>query len=334
MAKEKAEKGEKKDLASTLSELQKKYGVMSIGRLGDKPEVVVDVISTGSRGLNKAIGAGGFPKGRIIELWGLEASGKTLIALSAAAECQRTGGKVAFIDAEHAFNAGFARTLGVDVENLIYSQPDYGEQALDMVETLLENNVVDYIIVDSVAGLVPQKELEGEMGDSFMGLQARMMGQAMRKLTGPAAKSNTAVVFINQIREKIGVAFGDPRTTTGGNALKYYASLRMEVRRVATLKSGDTVIGHRAAVKVVKNKVGQPHGEAQFNLYYADHAHPGIDMFGELVEEAIAKEIIDKAGAWYSFKGERLGQGEENTKNFIRGNEKIKAEILAALGAS
>lgn len=333
MAKEKAEKGEKKDLASTLSELQKKYGVMSIGRLGDKPEVVVDVISTGSRGLNKAIGAGGFPKGRIIELWGLEASGKTLIALSAAAECQRTGGKVAFIDAEHAFNAGFARTLGVDVENLIYSQPDYGEQALDMVETLLENNVVDYIIVDSVAGLVPQKELEGEMGDSFMGLQARMMGQAMRKLTGPAAKSNTAVVFINQIREKIGISFGDPRTTTGGNALKYYASLRMEVRRVGALKQGDTVIGHRAAVKVVKNKVGQPHGEAQFNLYYANHEHPGIDMFGELVEEAIAKEIIDKAGAWYSFKGERLGQGEENTKNFIRGNEKIKSEILAALGA-
>lgn len=333
MAKEKAEKGEKKDLDGVLAELNKKYGVMTINRLADKPKVVVDVISTGSRSLNKAIGAGGFPKGRIIELWGLEASGKTLITLSAAAECQKEGGKVAFIDAEHAFNAAFAKTLGVDVDNLIFCQPDYGEQGLDIVETLLENNVVDLIIVDSVAGLVPQKELDGEMGDSHIGVQARMMGQAMRKLTGPAAKSNTAVVFINQIREKIGVMFGDPRTTTGGNALKYYASLRMEVRRVATLKSGDTVIGHRAAVKVVKNKVGQPHGEAQFNLYYAAHEHPGIDMFGELVEEAITKNIIDKAGAWYSFKGERLGQGEENTKNFIRGNEKIKTEIIAALGA-
>ncbi len=333
MAKDKTDKykQEKKGLAETLANINKAHGAMTIGRLGDIPAVEVDVISTGSRSLDKQLGAGGFPKGRIIELWGLEASGKTLLTLSAAANCQRDGGTVAFIDAEHAFNRKFAANLGVDVDSLVFCQPDYGEQALDIVEQLLVNNVVDLIIVDSVAGLVPKAERDGDMGDHHVGLQARMMGQACRKLTGPAAKSNTAVIFINQIREKVGVMFGDPRTTAGGNALKYYASVRLEVKRIGAIKEGDTTVGHRCGVLVKKNKVGQPHGEAEFDLYYGG-AHPGIDFVGEVLDEAVVAGVVEKSGAWFSYKGERIGQGNANSKEFLRTNPKVMEDIMKELG--
>lgn len=333
MAKEKEKTDGKKDLKTTLADINKRFGAMTINKVKDyTTDKTIEAISTGSYSLNKQLGCPGFPKGRIIEVWGLEASGKTLLTLSAAAQCQQNGGVVAFIDAEHALNPTFARSLGVDMDELVFCQPDYGEQALEIVSDLLDNDVVDLIIIDSVAGLVPKKELDGEVGDVHVGLQARMMSQALRILTGKAAKSNTAVVFINQVREKIGVLYGSPNTTSGGNALKFYASVRLEMRKSGMIKEGDKVIGHRATVKVIKNKVGQPHGEAEFNLYYGGHAHPGIDYFGELIEEAVKRNIVEKAGAWYSFKGERLGQGENNSIDFVRNNPSIKEAILKELG--
>src|SRR5499433_3780304 len=311
-------------LETALGQIEKQFGKGSILRLGSKDAIVpVSVISTGSISLDAALGVGGFPRGRISEIFGPESSGKTTIALQVVAEAQKRGGIAAFIDVEHALDPIYARKLGVDVDNLLVSQPDYGEQALEIVGALVSSGSIDVLVVDSVAALVPKAELDGEMGDSHMGLQARLMSQALRKLTGNVSKSNTCLIFINQIREKIGVMFGNPETTTGGRALKFYSSVRVDIRRIAAIKDGETVTGNRTKVKVVKNKTAAPFREAEFDIIYGE----GISKEGDLVDLAVAQNLIEKSGAWYSFKNERIGQGRDNAKQFLKDNPDIRKKI-------
>jgi recombination protein RecA len=322
MADEKTERGRAIDLA--LSQIEKQFGKGSIMRLGSREAVANGgIIPTGSLSLDAALGVGGMPRGRVVEIFGPESSGKTTLALHVIAEAQRTGGMAAFIDAEHALDSSYARKLGVDVDNLLVSQPDNGEQALEIAEMLVRSGALDICVIDSVAALVPKAELEGEMGDSHMGLQARLMSQALRKLTGIVSKSRTCMVFINQIREKIGVMFGNPETTTGGRALKFYASVRVDVRRVASIKDGDEVTGSRTKVKVVKNKVAPPFREAEFDIMYGT----GISKEGDLIDLGVDKGMIEKSGAWFSYKGERMGQGRENAKQFLVENADIRLKV-------
>ena len=303
------------DLA--VGQIEKQFGKGSIMRLGQKSAIApIEAISTGSISIDYALGIGGMPRGRVIEIYGPESSGKTTLALQVIAEAQKTGGMAAFVDAEHALDAQYAQKLGVDLENLLVSQPDNGEQALEIVEVLIRSASVDVVVVDSVAALVPKAEIEGEMGEAQMGLQARLMSQALRKLTGVVSKSKTTLIFINQLREKIGVMFGNPETTTGGRALKFYASVRIDIRRIASIKDGDQVIGGRTRVKVVKNKVAPPFREAEFDVMYGE----GISREGDLLDLAVEKRIIEKSGAWFAYSGERLGQGRENVKQFLRDN--------------
>jgi recombination protein RecA len=316
-----------------LSQIEKQFGKGSIVRLGSKEALLpISVISTGSISFDAALGVGGFPRGRVIEVFGPESSGKTTITLQVIAEAQRNGGMAAFVDAEHALDPGYAKKLGVDVDNLLVSQPDSGEQALEITEALVRSGAIDVLVVDSVAALVPKAELDGEMGDSHMGLQARLMSQALRKLTGTVSKSRTSLIFINQIREKIGVMFGNPETTTGGRALKFYSSVRVDIRRIAAVKEGDTVVGSRTKVKIVKNKVAAPFREAEFDILYGE----GISREGDVLDLAVAQNIVEKSGAWYSYSGERIGQGRENTRGFLKENKdtfaKLDAEVRKKLG--
>ncbi|MGA2334192.1 MAG: recombinase RecA [Terriglobales bacterium] len=319
------------DLA--FAQIEKQFGKGSIMRLGSKEAIVpIAVISTGAISFDAALGVGGVPRGRVVEIFGPESSGKTTIALQVIAEAQKAGGMAAFVDAEHALDPGYAKKLGVDVDNLLVSQPDYGEQALEITEALVRSNAIDVLVVDSVAALVPKAELDGEMGDSHMGLQARLMSQALRKLTGTVAKSRTCLIFINQIREKIGVMFGNPETTTGGRALKFYSSVRIDIRRIAAIKEGDVVTGSRTRVKIVKNKVAAPFREAEFDILYGE----GISREGDLLDLAVAQNILEKSGSWFSYKGERIGQGRENARAFLKENKdtmaKLDAEVRKALG--
>ncbi len=319
------------DLA--LSQIEKQFGKGSIMRLGSKEAIVpIAIIPTGAISFDAALGVGGFPRGRVVEIFGPESSGKTTIALQVIAEAQKTGGMAAFVDAEHALDPAYAKRLGVDVDNLLVSQPDYGEQALEIAEALVRSGAIDVLVVDSVAALVPKAELEGEMGDSHMGLQARLMSQALRKLTGIVSKSRTCMIFINQIREKIGVMFGNPETTTGGRALKFYSSVRIDIRRIAAIKEGDQVIGSRTKVKVVKNKVAEPFREAEFDILYGE----GISREGDLLDLAANNNIVEKSGSWFSYKGERIGQGRENARAFLKENKeitkKIELEVRKQLG--
>ena len=312
------------DLA--LSQIEKQFGKGSIMRLGNKEAIVpISVISTGSISFDAALGVGGFPRGRVVEIFGPESSGKTTVALQVVAEAQKQGGMAAFVDAEHALDPIYAKKLGVDVDNLLVSQPDYGEQALEIAEALVRSNAIDVLVVDSVAALVPKAELEGEMGDAHMGLQARLMSQALRKLTAIVARSKTCFVFINQIREKIGIFIGNPETTTGGRALKFYASMRIDIRRLSVLKEGDSVIGSRVKVKVVKNKMASPFKEAQFDIIFGE----GISKEGDLVDIGFDTGILDKTGTWYSYKGERLGQGRDNVKRLFKENRQLAGQIEA-----
>ena len=319
------------DLA--MSQIEKQFGKGSIMRLGSKEAVVpISVISTGSISFDAALGVGGFPRGRVVEIFGPESSGKTTIALQVIAEAQKTGGMAAFVDAEHALDPQYAKKLGVDVDNLLVSQPDYGEQALEIAEALVRSGAIDVLVVDSVAALVPKAELDGEMGDSHVGLQARLMSQALRKLTGIVAKSRTCLVFINQIREKIGVMFGNPETTTGGRALKFYSSVRIDIRRIAAIKEGEIVTGSRTRVKVVKNKVAAPFREAEFDILYGQ----GISREGDLLDLAVNNNLVEKSGSWFSYKNERIGQGRENARQFLKDNKdtlaKLETEVRKALG--
>ena len=314
--------GKNKALGLALESIEKQFGKGSIMKLGDAHKTNVETVSTGSLSLDIALG-GGIPKGRIIEIYGPESSGKTTLTLHAIAEVQKQGGTAAFIDAEHALDPAYARKLGVDTENLLISQPDNGEQALEIAETLVRSSAVDLIVVDSVAALVPRAEIEGDMGDSHMGLQARLMSQALRKLTGIISRSHTTVIFINQIRMKIGVMFGNPETTTGGNALKFYASLRMDIRRISQIKQGDQVIGNRTRVKVVKNKIAPPFREAEFDIMYNE----GISREGDVLDLATSKDIVEKAGSWFSYEGEKIGQGREASKNYLKENPKVLEKI-------
>jgi recombination protein RecA len=326
MADEKTEKGKAIDLA--LAQIEKQFGKGSIMRLGSKEAIVpISVISTGSISFDAALGVGGFPRGRVVEVFGPESSGKTTIALQVVAEAQKQGGMAAFIDAEHALDPIYAKKLGVDVDNLLVSQPDYGEQALEIAEALVRSNAIDVLVVDSVAALVPKAELEGEMGDSLPGLHARLMSQALRKLTAFVAKSRTCLVFINQIREKIGVMFGNPETTTGGRALKFYSSIRVDIRRIAAIKDGEMVVGNRTKIKVVKNKTAAPFREAEFDIMYGE----GISREGDLVDLGVARNLVEKSGAWFSYKGERIGQGRENVKQFLKENKDVAAKLEAEL---
>jgi recombination protein RecA len=325
------ERGKAIDLA--VAQIEKQFGKGSIMRLGSKEAIVpIAVISTGAISFDAALGVGGFPRGRVVEVFGPESSGKTTITLQVIAEAQKAGGMAAFVDAEHALDPGYAKKLGVDVDNLLVSQPDYGEQALEITEALVRSNAIDVLVVDSVAALVPKAELDGEMGDSHMGLQARLMSQALRKLTGTVSKSRTCLIFINQIREKIGVMFGNPETTTGGRALKFYSSVRVDIRRIAAIKDGDLVTGSRTRVKVVKNKVAAPFREAEFDILYGE----GISREGDLLDLAVNSNILEKSGSWFSYKGERIGQGRENARQFLKDNKdtmgKLDAEVRKALG--
>ncbi len=313
----------KRALEMALSQIERQFGKGSIMRLGDRVGVTVPVISSGSISVDAALGIGGFPRGRVIEIYGPESSGKTTMALHAIAEAQKAGGSAAFIDAEHAMDAEYAKRLGVDVDDLLVSQPDSGEQALEICEMLVRSGAIDIVVVDSVAALVPKAELEGEMGDSHVGLQARLMSQALRKLAGIVSKSNTCLVFINQIREKIGVMFGNPETTTGGRALKFYASIRLEVRRIATIKEGENNVGNRTKAKIVKNKLAPPFKEAEFDITFG----LGISREGELLDLAVEHKIIEKSGSWFSYGQDRLGQGREAGKQFLRDNPAIAAEV-------
>src|SRR5712672_2845444 len=320
-------------LAAAISQIEKDHGKGAIMRLGSRDILVpVSVIPSGCLSIDAALGVGGFPRGRVIEIYGPESGGKTTMTLHVIAEAQKLGGQAAFIDAEHALDPVYARKLGVDVDNLLVSQPDNGEQALEIAETLIRSGGVDIVVVDSVAALVPKAELEGDMGDPQMGLQARLMSQALRKLTGIVSKSRTCLIFINQIREKIGVMFGNPETTTGGRALKFYASMRVDIRRIGALKDGETIIGNRTKVKVVKNKTAAPFREAEFDIMYGE----GISREGDLLDMGVAKEIVEKSGAWFSYKGERIGQGRENVKLFLKENKdmmaKLEAELRQVLG--
>jgi recombination protein RecA len=318
------EKERSRALDLALGQIEKQFGKGSILRLGSKDAIVpVSVISTGSISLDAALGVGGFPRGRINEIFGPESSGKTTIALQVVAEAQKAGGIAAFIDVEHALDPAYARKLGVDVDNLLVSQPDYGEQALEITSHLISSGQIDVLVVDSVAALVPKSELDGEMGDSHMGLQARLMSQALRKLTGSVSKSNTCLIFINQIREKIGVMFGNPETTTGGRALKFYSSVRLDIRRIAAIKDGDAVVGNRTKVKVVKNKVASPFREAEFDIIYGE----GVSKEGDLLDLGVAQSLIEKSGSWFSYKGDRIGQGRENARQFLKDNPDIRRTI-------
>jgi len=318
------EKERSRTLGLTLTQIEKQFGKGSILRLGSKEAVVpVATISTGSISLDHALGVGGFPRGRINEIFGPESSGKTTVALQVIAEAQRAGGMAAFIDVEHALDPIYARKLGVDVDNLLVSQPDYAEQALEITSALIVSGSIDVLVVDSVAALVPKSELDGEMGDSHMGVQARLMSQAMRKLTGHVSKSNTCLIFINQIREKIGVMFGNPETTTGGRALKFYSSVRADIRRIAAIKEGEVVVGNRTKVKIVKNKVAAPFREAEFDIIYGE----GISKEGDLIDLGVAQNLVEKSGSWYSYKGERIGQGRDNSKQFLRDNPDVRKKL-------
>ena len=312
-----------KTLDLAILQIEKQFGKGAIMRMGEDTIIKIDSIPTGSISLDAAIGIGGIPRGRITEIYGPESSGKTTLALHVVAQAQKTGGYAAFIDAEHAMDPEYAKKLGVDIDNLLISQPDTGEQALDITETLVRSGALDIIIIDSVAALVPKAELDGEMGDTHMGLQARLMSQALRKLTGTVSKSKTSVVFINQIRHKIGVMFGSPETTTGGNALKFYSSLRLDIRRIGQIKEGDQVVGNRTRVKVVKNKIAPPFKNTEFDIMYGE----GISYEGDLLDLATQADIVNKTGAWYSFNSEKIGQGRENNKRFLQENEKVKKEI-------
>ena len=316
-----------KAIELALSGLEKQFGKGSIMRLGSKDVVPISVISTGSISFDAALGVGGVPRGRVIEIFGPESSGKTTITLQIIAEAQKAGGLAAFVDAEHALDPAYAAKLGVDIDNLLVSQPDYGEQALEIVEALVRSNAIDVLVVDSVAALVPKAELDGEMGDSHMGLQARLMSQALRKLTGTVSKSRTCLIFINQIREKIGVMFGNPETTTGGKALKFYSSVRIDIRRIGAVKDGDSVVGSRTKVKIVKNKVAAPFRDAEFDILYGE----GISREGDILDLAVLHNIIDKSGAWYSYQGERIGQGRENVRAFLKDNKDVFARVDAEL---
>src|SRR5450432_3955750 len=317
------EKERSRALGATLGQIEKQFGKGSVIRLGAQTVQAVPSISTGSISVDFALGIGGFPRGRISEIFGPESSGKTTIALQVVAEAQKIGGMAAYIDVEHALDPAYARKLGVDVDNLLVSQPDYGEQALEITNALITSGSIDVLVLDSVAALVPKAELDGEMGDSHMGLQARLMSQALRKLTGTISKSRTCLIFINQIREKIGVMFGNPETTTGGRALKFYSSIRADIRRIAAIKEGDVMTGSRTKIKVVKNKVAAPFREAEFDIMYGE----GISREGDLLDIAANSELLEKSGAWYSYKGERIGQGRENARQFLKDNVEIFAKL-------
>jgi len=320
-----------KALQAAMSKIEKDFGKGSIMRMGEEKIENVEVIPTGSIGLNAALGVGGYPKGRIIEIYGPESSGKTTLAIHAIAEAQKAGGIAAFIDAEHAFDRFYAQKLGVDIDNLYISQPDNGEQALEIADQLIRSAAIDIIVIDSVAALTPKKEIEGDMGDSAVGLHARLMSQALRKVTSTIAKTNTTCIFINQLREKIGVMFGNPETTTGGNALKFYASVRLDIRRVSSVKDGDNVIGNQVRVKVVKNKVAPPFRKAEFEIMFGE----GISKIGELIDLGVEYDIIKKSGSWFSYNGSKLGQGRDATKDLLKDNpelcEEIEAQIMEKL---
>jgi recombination protein RecA len=318
-----------KTLDLAISQIEKQFGQGSIMRMGEDSIIKIEGISTGSISLNAALGIGGIPRGRITEIYGPESSGKTTLSLHIIAEAQKSGGYAAFIDAEHAMDPEYAKKLGVDTDNLLISQPDTGEQALDITETLVRSGALDVIVIDSVAALVPKAELDGDMGDSHMGLQARLMSQALRKLTGTVSKSRTSVIFINQIRHKIGVMFGSPETTTGGNALKFYASVRLDIRRIGQIKEGDQVVGNRTRVKVVKNKVAPPFKNTEFDIMYGE----GISYEGDLLDLAVQADIVNKMGAWYSFNKEKIGQGKENAKRYLQDNENVCTEIETGVKA-
>jgi len=321
--------GKSKALGLALETIEKQFGKGSIMKLGDSTHTAVETFPTGALSLDMALG-GGIPKGRVVEIYGPESSGKTTLTLHAIAEVQRAGGTAAFIDAEHALDPSYAKRIGVDVENLLLSQPDNGEQALEITETLVRSNAVDLIVVDSVAALVPRAEIEGDMGDSLPGLQARLMSQALRKLTAVINRSNVTVIFINQIRMKIGVMFGNPETTTGGNALKFYASVRMDIRRIGQIKAGDEIIGNRTRVKVVKNKVAPPFRQAEFDIMYNE----GISTTGDVLDLAVVADIVEKSGAWYAYKGEKIGQGREATKKYLKENPKVTTELAKLVRAA
>ena len=317
-----------KALSAALGQIERQFGKGSVMRLGDeKASKDIEAISTGSIGLDLALGIGGLPRGRIVEIYGPEASGKTTLTLQTIAACQQMGGTAAFVDAEHALDPVYAGKLGVNVEELLVSQPDTGEQGLEITDMLVRSGAVDMVVVDSVAALTPKAEIEGDMGDSHMGLQARLMSQALRKLTGNIKKSNTLVIFINQIRMKIGVMFGNPETTTGGNALKFYSSVRLDIRRIGAIKKGDEILGNETRVKVVKNKVAPPFKQVQFDILYGQ----GISHEGELIDLGVAEGLIDKAGAWYSYNGNRIGQGKDNVRNYLKENPEMKSEIDSRL---
>jgi recombination protein RecA len=321
-----------KAIDAALANIEKKFGKGSIMRLGERPHEEVGAISTNCLSLDAAIGVGGVPRGRIVEIYGPESSGKTTLALQVVAQAQKVGGIAAYIDAEHAMDPDYAEKLGVSIDDLLISQPDSGEQALEIAETLVRSNSVDVIVIDSVAALVPRAELDGEMGDSHMGLQARLMSQALRKMTSIISNSNTCFIFINQLRDKIGVMFGSPETTTGGKALKFYASVRIDIRRIGAIKEGDKMVGNRTKVKIVKNKVAPPFREVEFDIMYGE----GISREGDLLDLAVARNIVEKSGAWFSYSGERLGQGRENVKNLLKENtemyDRIEHDVKVALG--
>jgi recombination protein RecA len=322
------EENRKKALVAALGQIEKQFGKGSVMRLGDATaNYDFDVISTGSLGLDIALGVGGLPRGRVVEIYGPESSGKTTLTLQVIAEAQRAGGTAAFVDAEHALDPGYAEKLGVNVQDLLVSQPDTGEQALEITDMLVRSGAVDIVVVDSVAALTPKAEIEGEMGDIHVGLQARLMSQALRKLTGNIKRSNTIVIFINQIRMKIGVMFGNPETTTGGNALKFYASVRLDIRRIGALKNGDEVIGNQTRVKVVKNKVAPPFREAEFEILYGQ----GISRLGEIIDMGVLNGFVEKSGSWYSYNGERIGQGKENARSYLDQRPQLAQELEAKL---
>ena len=322
------EEDKKKALTAALGQIERQFGKGAVMRMGDGTTLPdIEVISTGSLALDVALGIGGLPKGRVVEIYGPESSGKTTLTLQVVAECQRAGGTAAFVDAEHALDPGYAEKLGVDVDNLLISQPDTGEQALEITDMLVRSGAVDVVVVDSVAALTPRAEIEGDMGDSHMGLQARLMSQALRKLTGNIKRSNTMVIFINQIRMKIGVMFGSPETTTGGNALKFYSSVRLDIRRIGSIKKGEEILGNETRVKVVKNKMAPPFKKAEFEILYGE----GISRLGELIDLGVEHGLINKAGAWYSYKKDRIGQGKENAKAYLRENPEMANEIDSLL---
>jgi len=331
MAAATAQENKKKALDMALSQIEKQFGKGSVMKLGDGTAIRdIEAISTGSLGLDVALGIGGLPRGRVVEIYGPESSGKTTLTLQVIAECQKMGGTAAFVDAEHALDPQYAEKLGVNVDELLVSQPDTGEQALEITDMLVRSSAVDVVVVDSVAALTPKAEIEGDMGDSHMGLQARLMSQALRKLTANIKRSNTLVIFINQIRMKIGVMFGNPETTTGGNALKFYASVRLDIRRIGAIKKGDEVVGNETRVKVVKNKVAPPFKQAEFDILYGE----GISLQGEIIDLGVKEGIVDKSGAWYSYNGDRIGQGKDNVRNFLKENPAISDEIEAKIRAT